>query len=269
MTDPPRLVQSCSDEFARELLSSSRDDAGSSRAYQRTLSSLGVGAVVELAAESAANAAVTALAPAPKLGFVGFAKLLSAGAAVGIATVAGLHLTTTPSPAPRPAPSVVARDGSPVRARPAPAAARSPAPVVSAERERAPARNLRSTVAPPAVSVDSSPGAPEPASSVALDARPPSVVASALEREVQLLDAVKQALRQGDGREALSALGAYEREFARGALAPEARVLRVRALLAAGDREAAEQAARRVLESDPHGRHAAVVRALIARDANP
>jgi hypothetical protein len=271
MTDPPRLIQSCSDDFARAVLSSSRDDAGSSSAYQRTLASLGVGATVELAAEGAANAAVATLAPAAKLGFAGFMKLLSVGAALGVATVAGLELTITPAATPVPVPSASLRDDLPVPVQPAAQQAlRSPAPVLEPAPATAPARSIRSTASPPVPSsVDPTPVAAESASSAEFDARPPSVASSALEREVHGLDAVKQALRRGDAREALSALGAYEREFAQGALAPEAQVLRVRTLLAAGDREAAQQAARRVIEADPNGRHAAVVRALLARDANP
>ena len=270
MTDPSRLVESCSDDFARTILRSSRDDAGSSRAYQRTLASLGAGAAVELAAVGAANAAVPALMPAARIGILGFVKLLGTGAAVGVATVAGLHVATEPTPAPASAQSAVAPALISV-ARPiaAPEAMRSLGPALPAESEGAPVRSSRGAAAPAPPPDDLAPVPGEASRFGEPDKALPLARSSALEREVQALDAAKQALARGNARGALSLLAVYEREFAGGALVPEARVLRVRALLAAGDREAALDAASLVVEADPHGRHAAVVKALLARSSNP
>jgi hypothetical protein len=269
MTDPPRLVESCSDELARALLSSSRDDVGSSRAYERTLASLGAGAVVELATAGTANAATLALTPAGKLGVLGVVKLLSVGAALGVATMAALHFTTTAVRAPAPAPSDVFSNEPALPRAKAAENVTAPAPVLPVEPKRAPARSVRSAAPSPPPSASPEPAPVESFAPVEDVAPPPSAVAGTLEREVKMLDAAKQALARGAAHDALSALGAYEREFERGALAPEAQVLRVRALLAAGDREAASAAARRVIASDPEGRHAVVVRALLERGANP
>jgi hypothetical protein len=271
MTDPPRLVESCSDDFARTILRSSRDDAGSTKAYQRTLASLGAGVAVELTAVGAANAAVPALLPTAKLGIFGFVKLLGTGAAVGVATVAGLHVVTEPTQTPASAQSAVTQAVLPAPAQPiaAPEAKHSPDSVLPAEPERAPVRSLRGASVP-ATSPDILAPVPGEASRFGEpDSASPLAPSGTLEREVRALDAVKQALARENARGALSALAAYEREFAGGALVPEARVLRVRALLAAGDREGALHAASQVVEADPHGRHAAVVKALIARSANP
>jgi hypothetical protein len=269
MTDPPRLVESCSDDFARTILRSSRGDAGSSRAYQRTLASLGAGAAVELAAIGAANAAVPALVPAARIGIIGFVKLLGTGAAVGVATVAGLHMATEPTPAPASAQSAVAPALISVARSIADPEASSRGLALPVEPERALERSPRGALAPTPPPDIVAPLAGEASRFGERDEALPLARTSALEREVQALDAAKQALARGNAGGALSLLAAYEREFSGGALVPEARVLRVRALLAAGDREAALHAASIVVEADPHGRHAAVVKALIARGSNP
>jgi hypothetical protein len=68
---------------------------------------------------------------------------------------------------------------------------------------------------------------------------------SALTAEVSLVGDAQRALRAGDPERSLALLGEHEQRFPAGALAPEAAVLRVDALCAAGRVLDAEAAARR------------------------
>jgi TolA-binding protein len=90
-----------------------------------------------------------------------------------------------------------------------------------------------------------------------------------LAEEMRLLDGARHALASGDARSALSNLASYERSFPSGALRPEASVLKVRALLAAGDRTGAEALGQRVIERAPRSEHADAVRAALGIRANP
>jgi hypothetical protein len=86
---------------------------------------------------------------------------------------------------------------------------------------------------------------------------------------MRLLDAARRALADHDPRGALSTLSSYERAFPNGALRPEASVLKVRALLAVGDRAGAAALAQRVIENAPRSEHAGAVRAALGLRSNP
>jgi hypothetical protein len=86
---------------------------------------------------------------------------------------------------------------------------------------------------------------------------------SALTREVEALDRVRQAVRARDSREALRLLDELERSQPARVLAQEAEALRVEALFAAGERGAARARAERFLAAHPHSPHAARVQALM------
>jgi hypothetical protein len=77
-----------------------------------------------------------------------------------------------------------------------------------------------------------------------------------LDREVALLDEAKFALRRGDARGAAAALDRYAERFPRGALAPEAALLKVELLLRQGRLSDARALARAELDARPHGPHA-------------
>jgi len=87
--------------------------------------------------------------------------------------------------------------------------------------------------------------------------------------EMRLLDAARRGLASGEPRSALASLDNYERAFPSGALQPEASVLKVRALLAAGDRASAEALGQRIILRAPRSEHADAVRAELARRSNP
>jgi hypothetical protein len=64
--------------------------------------------------------------------------------------------------------------------------------------------------------------------------RTPSPASSALADEIAALDGAREALASGDAPRALRALDAHDRAFPRGALSPEATVLRIEALARRG-----------------------------------
>jgi len=86
-----------------------------------------------------------------------------------------------------------------------------------------------------------------------------------LAEELKRLDAVREALRSGRAADAIAYLDAYRKQFPTGALRTEAVVLRVEALLKAGNRAGAERQAEVLFRTAPEGRHAARIRELLAR----
>jgi len=134
----------------------------------------------------------------------------------------------------------------------APVVVESAAP---AARQRASARAAtpKPTVVEPVLVAPETSAAPSKAPAVRAD----------VAREVALLDAARVALLQGNARRALDALSGLDRLPSR-SLAPEATVLRVRALLALGDVETARRVAARFVAIAPKSPQASVLRALLA-----
>lgn len=86
--------------------------------------------------------------------------------------------------------------------------------------------------------------------------------APSIAREIRALDRVRALLARGDGRRALAELDRYRVEAPRGALGQEATLLRIEALVAAGDKQGARRLAQRFLSEHPGTPHATRVRAL-------
>jgi hypothetical protein len=119
--------------------------------------------------------------------------------------------------------------------------------------------NVAHVSAPPAPLVAQSPSAPvSTAVSAPASARQPAVAsplsplhegaaplpsASSFEAEVSALDGARASIDSGRPAEALSLLDAYVARFPHGTMAPEATLLRIEALLRAGDRNAATRVA--------------------------
>jgi hypothetical protein len=82
-------------------------------------------------------------------------------------------------------------------------------------------------------------------------------------REIEQLDTARGRLQRGQARAALAELDAYRRAHPRGVLAQEAALLRIEALSAAGDRDAARRHAERFLREHPNSPHEARIRALL------
>jgi hypothetical protein len=255
MNDPQRLSEVGADDFEHDLILSARRDAPRPAALRRTLATIGVGVSLPLGVASVAEGAVAA-APVVKLGAVALTKWLATGVALGVATAGGAKVAERAFEPERPA-VVSPEKGAAKRAAPRVAAS----PVVAVESA--------------SLSVEEAPSAPAvPVATVAVPATdaaraPGSVPSALLPEEVRSLDAARHALAQGDARGALALLRRYEETFGSGALLPEAGVLEVKALLAAGERTLAVARAKRITERDPGSPHAEAVRALVARSSFP
>jgi hypothetical protein len=86
---------------------------------------------------------------------------------------------------------------------------------------------------------------------------------SALQAQLRLIGAARGALRAGDSGGALRALDEHARRFPAGALAEEVALLRMRALLAAGEGAGARAVGESFLARRPHSPLAGAVRALL------
>jgi outer membrane protein assembly factor BamD (BamD/ComL family) len=90
-----------------------------------------------------------------------------------------------------------------------------------------------------------------------------------LYEEIAVLEGVRVALDQGDSRDALRRLDAYDGTFPRSVLAEEATVLRIDALSQIGNQTAAASLARSFLAANPSSPHAPHLRALTSGVHNP
>lgn len=253
MSDPKRLNRD--ESFGASLLRTARGDTPSSKARARAATALGVSAGA-LTATSAAAAHVTAL------------KIVALSVVALGVTAGATHVLTQSDPPPPPTPVVATTPAprgrvdeiprvptlaepsfaEPVTSSAEPISSSSAAPVASAPPVMVAASTER---AAPAPIVNASP-APTPSSD--------------LVREVRALDQAKSALNAGDAPTALTALDRYDHDFPQGALQTEAEVLRVDALLAAGNQPAAKRLASAILARDPASAHARHLRSIL--DAN-
>jgi len=226
--DPPRLLDQSGDEFERALLGSAALDVGSDRVRATCVAAMAAGAVMGTAATAqAAGVSVQA-------GALVFAKWVAVGATVGVvATTAAVTIRPSEPSTPAAAPTMSA----------------STAPARAPARQQRMRPSLQDTATPTA----SSP----PVAAV------PAPAQSSLAEELRLLDQARAALQQGQPADALAALRQRDRKHPQGALGPEATVLRVQALLATGNRSAAETAGQRWLGRHPTGAHSRRIRELL------
>jgi len=286
VTAPQRLIEA-DDEFERDLIRSAHADRPSPHALECLL--LGLGVELSKLPPAVASTAPS-VASGGKLGGAVLAKWLTAGVGIGLAAMGGADAVTRlvehrdpqierPAapiglvPARAAVPPALAASSAPEDASATPSVA--PSVVVpdvaaavttgssSAAVQESPPRATAVSEAERATNSFSA----EPAArkAFALPAQPPATLA----QEMQLLDEARRALAGGAARGALAALASYERAFPNGALQPEASVLQVRALLAAGDRAAALALGRRVIARAPLSEHAVAVRAALGLQSNP
>ncbi len=88
-------------------------------------------------------------------------------------------------------------------------------------------------------------------------------VLASLGPEISMLDRARSLIDSGQPKAALELLDAYDIQFPAGALAPEARVIRVQALLQSGKRANAVELGSEVLLSAPASPHAHKIRQLL------
>lgn len=214
------------------LLRAARDVPGPPEgALEQTLSGLGVGGTA---------LAATAGAKAGTASWASVGKWLAAGVALGVAGSAGV---TAVQEWQRPQ-ATVQRTNSVALPSPAHSATTQPA------HEQPPAPALSAAPAPAASSGRAARGVLP-----ARDSKAPGLAA-----EIERLDQVHHALTRADARAALAALDTYDAEFRGGQLAPEAALLRVRALVAAGQAAAGRELAERLILVSPDPDYAARLR---------
>jgi len=280
------LLREGANELETLLLEAAREDASPDpTARARTLAALRLASGTAVAAAGSGAAGWSArlllkLAPA---------KWYAIGALGGAVALGGAEVVSrfvaAPSARDRGAVSPVASPPvSAPRAAPAVAAAPVAAPTASARAEASaiPSSRRSPPAAPP--SLVTPPIAPPAAEGRSETPRAPSLPAVAaqgstvapapsaspppksLRDEAALLESVREALAASQPSRASAALDTYDADFPSGILAQEAAVLRVEALLAAGDLPAARRAADAFEKRHPQSSYLPRVRELVRKN---
>lgn len=222
--------------------------------------------------------------------FATLAKYLAAGALVSFGTVATVdHVLTPSAPSAPPAAPAKALKGrtaeGPAVAPSRPAASPATPSVVEPEPEPEPTAATEGALVPRKASASKAEPAPasepggrtEPPQASPLAAPPPARAAftpvapatapashASLAAEIRLLDRTRDALAAGDTASARGLLQRYVDSRPSGVLTHEANLLRVRLLLAEGDRRAASALARQIIAQHPGSNHVDSLRRLAA-----
>jgi hypothetical protein len=240
MSDPRRLSRDPDNELARTLLRSARARAPRS-ARQRAV----IAATSGLAATSLT--ATAAGGPLAKAGAIAALKWLGVAGIVTFGAV-GAALTLRD-----PAPSSPAHHEDETRAHGFPAQPSAP------PRPFAPPAP---TLAPdPIVPIPIAPALPAPFVPAPAPAR--SGAGASIRDEVATLERARSVLASGEPALALSILDDYVSAFPHPTMASEAAVLRIEALVRAGDRSAARSAAHAFLVKYPLSPYGARVRSVV------
>ena len=206
-----RLSEEGGSDLEISLLRSAKHDSPLPGSRRRAMVALGVGGSL-LASSTASAASVAGIGLLKWLGIVALASAVVGGSVLGVQAVN----------APQ-APAAPARRG----------AAQATQAVEAVVVERAAATAASVAAAPESIALDSLPAAPgEPAAAAAGTPRP---AAPSLADEVAALDNVSQVMGS-DPQAALAQLEKHDKQFAGGALGPEAMVLRIEALARSGDK---------------------------------
>ncbi|HKQ71685.1 MAG TPA: hypothetical protein VJT73_20215 [Polyangiaceae bacterium] len=286
MNDPPRLLVTEEMGLGAKLLDSARGDAPPKGARHRALVALGVSggalltaSVAEGGASLAAQSALGSASASKAFAWAVFAKWASAGA-LAAAVTAGAVTQMAPSKTSDEQRAVpFERATVPVAAaapRPVEVAARAPVDERPRGDERAlidgPRPGRAESLAPIEKSVPKGSARLSAPRGVVLgdgdtpgSAAPRGLVAAAdLADEIALLDRAREALVAGAPDRVLAALDDYDRRFAAGALAMEAKVLKIEALGKEGDLGRAASLAEQFLKQYPKSAHVARVRSLLS-----
>jgi Outer membrane lipoprotein len=261
MNDPERLSTASDNEVERLLLGASRVRAPPGSKERAMLAVSGALGASGAAAGGAAAGKGTAVGIA-KAGSFASLKWVGILGLTGIGTMAGavvLHeVRESPPPtavemgpmsAPRTSPARGARSNA------------SRTPETGGEWTPVPVDPL--TLAPFAsAEVVGAPSAPAPVLAVTI-ADAGAFAASTLPAELALLEQARSAVRGGDPARALSVLDRYAERFPQGSMMPEVTMIRIEALVKAGDRSAATRSAAAFLASDPESPYVARVQSLL------
>ena len=293
MSDWVRLKERGSDDFERSLLESASLDHPEPSSKRQTLAALGVGGAATAAtlqppmtsagsASSGASGggATMAGAAGAKVGLPITAAVIGKWFAIG--TVGGLGIAGALATL-GPGSEESAAAAKPPAVLEAPVG--RPSATVSAESAEAEAvprtAGLDDNDSTEQAPVDPSdlpaaeppePRAPKPSgiserrASAATKKREASDRPPTIADEVASLDRARGALARGDASAALTVLSEHHRRFRGGALAPEARVLRIQALAANGQGGKAKRMARDFVARYPNSPHQARLRRLLDAD---
>jgi hypothetical protein len=234
------------------LLEDARGERPDPALRARTLAALGISGP---APDGGGGGGGAGPAPAASGRLLSLVKLAGAVMAVGGAITAGVIATRGRSHPQAAVETVVVLPVSPgavERAVPEP----EPPPLPPAAPAPAPVRALAPTPA-------RGPIRPRPRATAASASAPPSAGAATLADEVRLLEEAQRALAAGDPARALRVCDRYQAVFAAGKLAPEETILRVRALLARGERQRAVSLAQAFVSAHPDSPYAARIRAIV------
>jgi TolA-binding protein len=246
MSDPTRLLEHGSDEFEASLLRAGRSDAMSSRSRRQILAGIGIGGLLT------ASTVASGVRAAAK----GWFAKTSIGAAGALAIWAGVR-ATHPSPPVAPAAAPVAAAAQPVPR----VGAAQPAALPAAEPLAEPERTAPETAKAPAPRGPAR-FAPQPTAETTRAEREASLTA-----ELGAIEQARRAFLARDYSQSLRLLDEYARRFPKRQLASEATVLRIEALAARGDHDAASRVGRDFLQNHPNGPYAQRVRSVIGDGA--
>lgn len=237
MDGPKRMREEGSPELRRILGSSSIDEPPPG-SLQKTLKHIGlVGAASVAVTAVAGTAAAKTASPAVSAGLAGLLKWGAVGVVAGSLTLGTVKVVTTMT-AEREEPA------APALSVQAATSARAPttgpiAPVAGESRASAAASAVPTT-----------PRSAVPA--ISESAAPPVSSASSLKIEMQELEAVRRAIAQGRGAEAIGLLDVFAAQHPRARLSEEAAVLRIEALMASGASGQARSMAEEFLRTHPN-----------------
>lgn len=233
------------DPLEAMLVRAARNQRAPREARARIRAAVGLAAGVSTLATASAAAAASGKQAVGTLTALGIAKYAVVGAACGALAIGVTRLASPPASVEPPAAPPPVASSAPARVARVP----SPVPVASVsepEPEQSAAPSAMVTAAP----VSSSPPVPT------------------LAGELETLDAARSALRRRDAASALVVLDTYAHEYPRGQMSAEALVLRIQALVQAGNRSAAESLARSFEQANPNSPLVERVRAIVGNQ-NP
>jgi hypothetical protein len=245
-------------ELEGSLLASAEGDAPSGRARGRTLAALGFGGLA--ASLPTATTSVAAAKTVSSLSLAVAVKWGTIGLAAGALTVGGIHQAPRWIGARDEAKAAVAHRA--LKDSPEPAVRTRPAEETLPQLE----------IAPPAPEPTAALGARSNPEAVprALSPQPLALPLQAksdepkLAEEVAALDRARQMVSLRPAQ-AIALLDAYDRDFPRGDLAPEALVLRVDALVRSGQTAAAAAIGGAYLSAHPRSPHADRIRTMLGQ----
>lgn len=241
------------DVATRLLVDALRTDGPSDAARARMRAALGISAVAAVTTSAAAAGAgssaagvgttvvTTSVAPkaAAGLALAKWGALAVIGGAVAAGSGAAVLRASHRDASPQTSVVVVVAPPPPIAPRARPAIADDRKPDVAEPPLPAPPRSATSTTTTATTATHANAASRSSAQTAAPGAQ------RSLSDELATIDEARDALAAGRPQQALDALDRYEARFPRGALGPEAGVLRVDASLAAGRRDEARAAARR------------------------